>query len=137
MNGPGARFPRAARLTKPSHYAAVFAGRNKLCGRFFCLHWLVNELGQARLGLVVAKRVARRAVARNRFKRLIRETFRCWAGRRFPIDLVVRVAPEAPNAPWQELRRDLDELLLRLEARLSHHFAQPEGVAGSNILMNS
>ncbi len=130
MNGAGARFPRAARLTKPSHYAAVFAGRNKLCGRFFCLNWLVNDLGQARLGLVVAKRVARRAVARNRLKRLIREHFRCWPGRRFPIDLVVRVLPDASHATWQELRGALGELLMRLEARLGCHFAQPKGGEG-------
>lgn len=35
-----------------------------------------NNLGASRLGLIVAKRVLRRAVDRNRAKRVIRESFR-------------------------------------------------------------
>ncbi len=36
-----------------------------------------NQLPQARLGLVVAKRFAPRAVTRNTIKRIARELFRC------------------------------------------------------------
>lgn len=120
MTSTGARFPRAARLTKPSHFAAVFAGRQKLCGRFFCVYWVGNRVGEARLGLVVPKRVARQAVARNLLKRLIREAFRCWPGRHWSIDLVVRVAdPAAQTATRREVRAALSELLARLDARLA------------------
>lgn len=46
--------------------------------------------GRARLGLIVGKRVVRRAVDRNRAKRLIRESFRQREG--LPaMDIVVRV----------------------------------------------
>ncbi len=35
-----------------------------------------NDLGFARLGLIVSKKCEKRAVGRNRLKRLIRESFR-------------------------------------------------------------
>ena len=49
-----------------------------------------NELGHARLGMIVSKRLFARAVDRNRMRRLIRETFRVSAGTLPALDLVVR-----------------------------------------------
>ncbi|WP_163836335.1 ribonuclease P protein component [Spartinivicinus ruber] len=43
---------------------------------------------QARLGLVVGKKNTKKAVSRNRIKRLIRESFRCHKQQLPPIDLV-------------------------------------------------
>lgn len=120
MSAPGARFPRAARLTKPSHFAAVFAARQKLCGRFFCVHWRENGLPHARLGLVVAKRVAKRAVRRNWLKRQIREIFRVWPGRSVGVDLVVRVTHPPQDATRRMLRAELEVLFARLLMRLLH-----------------
>ena len=49
-----------------------------------------NDLGVPRLGLIVAKKVLRRAVDRNRVKRVIRESFRKRRG--LPaLDIVVRL----------------------------------------------
>jgi len=42
----------------------------------FVLYLRPNLLGHARLGVVVAKRLAPRAVTRNAIKRLVREVFR-------------------------------------------------------------
>lgn len=63
-----------------------------------------NAVGVARLGIVVAKRMVRQAVGRNRAKRVIRESFRLATG--LPsMDIVVRVAQGepsvcAPDADW-------------------------------------
>jgi ribonuclease P protein component len=48
-----------------------------------------NELGVARLGLVISKKNVGCAVARNRVKRLCREAFRMRAGDFATIDIVV------------------------------------------------
>ena len=49
-----------------------------------------NDLGASRLGLIVAKKVLRHAVDRNRAKRVIRESFRRRRG--LPaLDIVVRL----------------------------------------------
>ena len=50
-----------------------------------------NELGHARLGMVVAKRLFKRAVDRNRMRRVIRETFRLYSPQLAAVDIVVRV----------------------------------------------
>lgn len=54
------------------------------------LYTRLNQLPHARLGVVVAKRFAPRAVTRNTIKRLTREIFRVTALP--PLDCVVRLA---------------------------------------------
>jgi ribonuclease P protein component len=48
-----------------------------------------NTLGSARLGLAISRKVARTAVARNRIKRLVRESFRHNRDQICPLDIVV------------------------------------------------
>jgi len=60
---------------------------------------------QAQLGLVVSKRCAKRAVDRNKIKRILREAFRKQAPELPVLDLVFRL-----RAPWsQDQRRNLAE----------------------------
>lgn len=56
-----------------------------------------NELGHARLGMVVAKRQFKRAVDRNRMRRIIRETFRLSSPELPPLDVVVKVLAVPPE----------------------------------------
>jgi ribonuclease P protein component len=48
-----------------------------------------NALGSPRLGLAISRKVARTAVARNRIKRLVRESFRHNRELICPLDIVV------------------------------------------------
>lgn len=50
-----------------------------------------NALNAPRLGLIVPKRVLRRAVDRNRVKRMLREWFRCNQSRLGSRDILIRV----------------------------------------------
>lgn len=80
-----------------------------------------NELAHPRLGLAVGRRVGG-AVVRNRFKRLIRESFRM-IQHEFPmvgetsVDLVVTVHPHEP-LEQREYQRLLGELVAMLVPRL-------------------
>jgi len=74
-----ATFTPAARLHRPSEYAASLKGKRIARGALFVVttpRSPVEETGQARLGLIIAKRFAARAVTRNAIKRVIREAFR-------------------------------------------------------------
>lgn len=62
----------------------------------------------ARLGLVVGKRALRRAVDRNRARRVLRETFRVRRGDLPALDIVVQVTGMASN---DELREALEAAL--------------------------
>ena len=69
-------FRSAHRLHKTDEYSSVFAFRRALRGRFYMVHYRPNSLDTARLGVVVAKKLAKRANVRNLVKRIAREIFR-------------------------------------------------------------
>jgi len=66
----------------------------------------------ARLGLVVGKRVLRRAVDRNRARRVLRETFRTQREELPEMDIVVQVIGPASN---DEMSAALNKLLAELQ----------------------
>ncbi|HRF44232.1 MAG TPA: ribonuclease P protein component [Candidatus Competibacteraceae bacterium] len=74
--GGGACFPRRARLSGPSVFAHVFARPAKSSDRYFTVLARPNDLKHPRLGMAISRKVARSAVARNRIKRIVRESFR-------------------------------------------------------------
>ncbi|MCC6917460.1 MAG: ribonuclease P protein component [Nitrosomonas sp.] len=71
-------LPKQCRLRKSEEFRAVL--RNKIVFESLSLRLHVKpattHCDYARVGLVVAKRIERKAVRRNRIKRLIREAFR-------------------------------------------------------------
>lgn len=69
-------FPRAARLTETDEFSSVFALRPRKRSRHFVLYVRENGGPRARLGLVIGKKFAPRAVERNLVKRVARELFR-------------------------------------------------------------
>jgi ribonuclease P protein component len=88
---PGrALFPRQVRLTGPAEYQRVFDQcRCKASNRWMTVLATPNGRGTARIGLIISRRTARKAVARNRIKRQIRESFRHWQSRLDKLDIVV------------------------------------------------
>ena len=63
-----------------------------------------NDLRHPRLGLVVPRRVARRAVVRHRLKRQIRESFRHNTRRLYGLDVVVLARSGAERVTSKGLR---------------------------------
>jgi len=69
-------LPRTAILKKPTEFKRVFSKPVVSSDRCFKILARVNGLGYARLGMAVSRQVDKRAVGRNRIKRVIRESFR-------------------------------------------------------------
>ncbi|HQR03533.1 MAG: ribonuclease P protein component [Proteobacteria bacterium] len=113
-----ARFRPEHRLLEAGEYTKVFAYRQTLKGKRFDLHYRPNRLDTARLGLVVPKRCARRAVLRNAIKRQARECFRHYRSHLPAMDLVLRLArpittdqvPASWRTEFMALLRDLANL---------------------------
>jgi len=75
-----------------------------------------NGLTQARIGIIASRRVAPRAVDRNRMKRLVREVFRTMAERPAGVDIVVELRRCPPRASGAAARAELFRLLEELAA---------------------
>lgn len=68
--------------------------------------------------MAIAKKRAKRAVDRNRLKRVVREHFRQGQASPESIDLVVMNRDLATQASNQELRQSLDGLWIKLSKQL-------------------
>ncbi len=113
-----AGFSRLKRLTTATEFGHVFAGPTRSSDRYFTVLSRRNEGNTARLGLTVSRRVAKRAVARNRLKRLAREVFRHQQSLP-PLDFVVlahKAAPEAESVILRDsLQRHFDAITERTD----------------------
>ena len=69
-----------------------------------------NDLGTARLGLAIAAKTIGNAVARNRLRRIIRESFRQTRERLPAADIIVGARAAARGAPAERIRRSLEGL---------------------------
>jgi len=107
------------RLRRPAEFAAVMASPRRLRGKRFELRFRGNDGSSARLGLVIPKRLARRAVLRNLLKRLIREAFRNVRANLSANDLVFRLTGAPLVEPVDRLQRaawraEIDTLMAAL-----------------------
>lgn len=107
-------FPTSVRLRKPSEFKHAFSGRRLSRGRLLTVHTPRQpdpDQNTARLGTVVAKRFAPRAVTRNTIKRVIREQFRLGRSQLPPLDLVIRLHRAVPQCSTRQLKQRLREEL--------------------------
>ena len=113
---PGAtRFPRRVRLTEPADYQHVFKGRcYRLNNSWMTVLAVPNQLQHPRLGLAISRKVARNAVARNRIKRVTRESFRHWQTRLDSLDIVVLGRTGIAAQPGRALDSALEKLWIKL-----------------------
>jgi ribonuclease P protein component len=102
-----AGFSYDQRLHTAAEFGRVFAEPARSSDRFFTV--LARPSGRpiARLGLTISRRAAKRAVDRNKLKRLARESFRHHSGLP-PWDFVVLARPGADKAERKALRASLD-----------------------------
>jgi ribonuclease P protein component len=73
------KLQKHSKLRDAKAYKFVFSKANKVGDTFFTVLYRENKaLHHPRLGVIVAKKNSKKAVERNRIKRLIRESFRLY-----------------------------------------------------------
>jgi len=111
-------FSRQFRLLKPDEYSRVFKNPVRSSDRYITILAVAREksesqdsdlLMNSRLGLAISKKNAKRAVDRNRIKRLIRESFRLNLHMLPAVDLVVMAKPVTKNAENQQIFQSLKQ----------------------------
>jgi len=136
-------LPAARRLRLPREFAAVIAAAPAVSwtarGRWFAVKAMWHPLEglaatpavePARLGITIAKRWAKRAVDRNRLKRVVRESFRHAApalaeaarAAGLAVDVSIRLVASVSLTGATDFSRaariDADQLLQRLSLEL-------------------
>jgi ribonuclease P protein component len=103
---------RARRLRKGREFDELYEQGAVVSGPLLVLRYRRNEVGRTRWGFAVGRRVARKAVERNRVRRRLRE-----AARSLPVaegyDVVVTARAGAVEARYWELRAALEAALRR------------------------
>jgi ribonuclease P protein component len=103
-------LPARLRLRRKSDFDAAYARGRRMGDGFFAVTATLNQSGSPRLGLAVAVRAAGGAVARNRIRRIIRESFRLHQREIPAVDLVVSIRARARDASPHALRESLAAL---------------------------
>lgn len=109
-------FPRDRRLTRPAEFGRVFSHPQRSSDQYFTVLAHDDNRHDPRLGLAISKRAAKKAVQRNRLKRLVRDVFR--QQKNLPaLDIVVMAGAAAKSASNFELRASLERHFTRLADR--------------------
>jgi ribonuclease P protein component len=97
------------RLTKKNDFDAVWKkGRSSFDG-LLGIKAMLNGLADSRVGIMIGLKVSKKAVERNRIKRIIREAIRGQA-EKIPagLDIVITVLPAARAQKASKLAESLD-----------------------------
>jgi ribonuclease P protein component len=109
-----AAFPKAARLLKTDEYSSVFRLRPWRRSPHFVLYGKPTG-NEARLGLVIGKKQAPRAVTRNLIKRLAREAFRLRRAELAGWDILLRLHAKIDRKAMPSAKSPLLGALMRGE----------------------
>ena len=110
-------FTNRERLRTASQFQRVFAQAIKSSSETFTVLSRKNTIGYPRLGIVVAKRNAKRSTDRNLIRRIIRESFRLNKAQLPANDFVVILKRPIKNTQPNDIRQQLTNLYKAAAAR--------------------
>ncbi len=102
-------FTRALRLVSGDSYKNVFDKATRFGNHSFTVLVRANNLEYPRLGLAISKKCAKRAVDRNRIKRIFRESFRLNQHKLPCVDIIAMCRTSAIKLDSAEMRKQIDK----------------------------
>ena len=118
-------FHPRMRLKRRSDFERAYREGSRARGRLLSVVAVENDLGWTRLGLAVGRRVWRRAVRRNRVRRIFREAFRLEYDQ-LPqgVDLILMAAAPELEPSLAETRAELVTLARKAQRRRQERLDQ-------------
>ncbi|WP_256327776.1 ribonuclease P protein component [Nitrosospira sp. Nl5] len=102
-------------MHRAEEFSSVIRFRCSASGEFIQIFAKPNNLVHSRLGLIVAGKVERLAVNRNRAKRLLREVFRARQQDLAGLDLVIRLRCQVSPGSAVRMTEEAETLMLQLQ----------------------
>lgn len=107
-------FNKSNRLVSKKDFQSVFASPHKLSRPSLRFIFLTNQRLTARLGIVIGKHQVKRAVDRNRLRRVARESFRHYQQQLVGLDIVLIMQAGCLSLSKKALRERIDQSWLNL-----------------------
>lgn len=111
-------LPTFARLRNTREYRRVYSQGKRYDGRLMVAFVCPNKLNQQRLGITASRKMARKAVERNRSKRLLRESFRlnvtALINLKYKYDWVINAKRSLLSRKLSESLNDLQDIVARV-----------------------
>ncbi|WP_456397981.1 ribonuclease P protein component [Desulfurobacterium sp.] len=98
------------RIKKSRDFKYVFESGKSLGGVTLALYFILKSNGKPRAGFIASKRFSKKAVDRNRAKRLMREVFRLNKHRLYPCDIVFIAKKGIKGASYFDVEKDFLKL---------------------------
>jgi len=107
-------FPRSHRLVTQAEFKNVFDEPLRISQQYLMILYRLNQKNHARIGIIVGKRVANNAVARNRIRRIVRNSFRFNQEKLTGWDIVVIARQQCDTLSKEKIRKGIDNLWEKL-----------------------
>ena len=111
----GNKFFSGWRIRTTSEFRHVYFMNQRLIGCYYLLYYRKNEVKYPRLGVVASKHSVKKAVWRNRIKRVVKEVFRIQKNQLSAFDMVVIAKPPSIKANNKELYKCIKKLFAKLK----------------------
>jgi ribonuclease P protein component len=123
MSTPRATFRPHERIKNPLDFRRAFERKRSASDALMIVYGVENGRDHPRLGISIGRKKVRRAVERNRIKRLLREAFRLSKGE-LPAGVDLVIVPRGPGLTFAQALHGLPRLSQAVARRLGLRPAQ-------------
>lgn len=101
-------LPKELRIRHPKEFERVYKKGSSSNGSLLFVKYLKNNLSFSRFGIVISKKVSKKAVERNKIKRRAREAARTlYEKAPKGYDIVINIKRDAKEASFQDISKEL------------------------------
>lgn len=107
-------LPKEHRLTKEKDFENVFKNGVSFFTKILGIRYAKNNLNITRCGIIVSQKISKKATARNKIKRRLREILRFYINDIISgYDLIVLTRAEIADKEYEKIFKDLEYILKR------------------------
>lgn len=103
------------RLKKKKDFEGVFKEGKGVKGNFLFAKYLKNDLDFSRFAFIVSSKVSRKAVVRNRIRRVLSDISRARLKELSPVDVILIADKRITESPRDKIEQDLESIFRKIK----------------------